>query len=674
MVFSACCALQTLAQTDGGKAGAFLRYGVGGRAMGMGRAFVAVSEDASSVGLNPAGLVGAKRMEITSMYTNLFFDSRFTQLGLVYPRPYESVKNPMLRFLFGPNAAFGFNWIGLSMTGFEQRSSTGHLLGEFGVSENAFLFGWAREETGDWGLVRYGLTFKGVNQNYPGLEASADLDGGWSGRDWSWGMDAGFSFQPIHAPLFRVFSLKYLVPLRIGFAVQNAVQPGWKTSAAKDRFPRVYRGGLSYRMVLRDWIPSSWSAFRQFVGNSHVLAAVDWEWMRGTSTGHYFGMEGIVPLFENRLQVHPRFGLNSRTDGPSLGIGIVLPFTQKAQIQLDYAYGFHPYLPNDNRFFMTIKLGNDRGIGFFQKQSEKTRDQVKTEREWLLKTVAEYPSVEAHLAARRMAMLEEDSLHIRRFYDLIGGIELANALFQDAKLLMRQTKADDAKKKSLDAIKEYTSLFNQRENNPLGDNDLMNYGESLLMAGRPQDAIRVLQEILVPTIRSHFLSGVGERTLGNWDGAIASFKNSVNAAAENARENMSESALNPESMVGISYLGIGESLMRKNEFRDAMGWFDRAIQDFPDSLDWNYPRHPVFPDQNLVDEAQFLKGLCCIQSRDYENGISTLLETERFYPFFDYGIRVGKMAGTLVEVLERKDWPTLLQIADDLYKGYNQIH
>ena len=56
-----------LAQGDGGQAGAFLRYGIGARAMGMGGAFVAVSDDASGLYWNPAGLVGAQRLEISSM-------------------------------------------------------------------------------------------------------------------------------------------------------------------------------------------------------------------------------------------------------------------------------------------------------------------------------------------------------------------------------------------------------------------------------------------------------------------------------------------------------------------------------------------------------------------------------------------------------------------------------
>ena len=85
-----------LAQEDGGQAGAFLSYGVGGRALGMGRAFVAAADDASGVYWNPAGILGVKRFEVTSMYSNLYYDSQFSHVGMVIPRPLENIKNPIV--------------------------------------------------------------------------------------------------------------------------------------------------------------------------------------------------------------------------------------------------------------------------------------------------------------------------------------------------------------------------------------------------------------------------------------------------------------------------------------------------------------------------------------------------------------------------------------------------
>lgn len=672
--FLAFGAMNGLADGDAGQAGALLRYGVGGRALGMGRVYSAVSEDASSVVLNPAGLVGAKRMEFTSMYSNLYYDSRLAQFGWVLPRPFESLKNPMLRFLLGPSASCGFNWVGLSMTGFEQRSDMGERLGNFNFSENAFLFAWAREEAGQWGLFRYGINVKSVNQNYPGMSiiSPTETDGG--KRDWSWGMDLGVSFQPIHAPLLRVFSLKYLVPLRMGFVVQNAVQPNWNTTSAEDRFPRFLRGGFSYRLVLRDWIPASWNSVLRWVGRGQIQTAVDWEWNRGSSTGIYFGMEGMIPVSRTGMVFYPRIGSNNQTDGTSLGIGFALPFTSSAQVQMDYAYGFHPYLSNDSRFFLTVKMGKDRGVGFFKKQLEKAYAKQKTEHGWLLRQVAEYPVPDAHLAAQQLSMLEDDSVLIRRYFDLIGGINLANSLFRDAIELMKQSKLERAKEKAIDAVKEFTPLFNQRDKVPLSDRDLMNYGESLILAGRHSDAVLVLQTVVQPTIRSHFLSAVGNQYLRQWDNSLVSYKNAVNEGAETARESMSETALNPQSMVGLSYLGIGELLIQKRDYSEALKWLNRLIQEFPDSLDFNYPRYPVFPDQNIVDDAQFLKGFCHLRLKEYNESVVSMLEIGRFYSRYDYGQITEKMETQFIEILEKQDWQTFGNIAEGLYVEYVETH
>jgi len=100
-------AFPVLAQESGGYAGSILRYGVGGRAMGMGRACVAVADDARGVYWNPAGILGSGRIELTSMYSNLYYDSEYSHVGIVFPRPLQP-RNAILRFLFGPPTAHLF--------------------------------------------------------------------------------------------------------------------------------------------------------------------------------------------------------------------------------------------------------------------------------------------------------------------------------------------------------------------------------------------------------------------------------------------------------------------------------------------------------------------------------------------------------------------------------------
>ena len=55
---------------DGGDAGAFLKNGIGVRAISMGKAFVAVADDANAGYWNPAGLAVLNTTQLSAMYSN----------------------------------------------------------------------------------------------------------------------------------------------------------------------------------------------------------------------------------------------------------------------------------------------------------------------------------------------------------------------------------------------------------------------------------------------------------------------------------------------------------------------------------------------------------------------------------------------------------------------------
>ena len=62
-----------------------LDLGYGARAVGMGGAFVAVADDGNAGYWNPAGLSQLRQVEITSMYTSLYFGTKFFYLSLSIP-------------------------------------------------------------------------------------------------------------------------------------------------------------------------------------------------------------------------------------------------------------------------------------------------------------------------------------------------------------------------------------------------------------------------------------------------------------------------------------------------------------------------------------------------------------------------------------------------------------
>ena len=61
-----------IALSDGVDAGSFVRDGAGARAFGLGGAFVAIADDASTAVWNPAGLAQLEGLSVGGMYTNKF--------------------------------------------------------------------------------------------------------------------------------------------------------------------------------------------------------------------------------------------------------------------------------------------------------------------------------------------------------------------------------------------------------------------------------------------------------------------------------------------------------------------------------------------------------------------------------------------------------------------------
>lgn len=98
------CAVEASAQSIGKYAGEFLAIGVGGRAMGLGGAYVALAGDATAGYWNPAGLATLDYPEVSLMH-----DERF--VGLVN-YDFAAVAIP-----YGPEASLGLSVIRLGVDG-----------------------------------------------------------------------------------------------------------------------------------------------------------------------------------------------------------------------------------------------------------------------------------------------------------------------------------------------------------------------------------------------------------------------------------------------------------------------------------------------------------------------------------------------------------------------------
>jgi len=129
-----CLILPTVASADEGSAGlAFLKLGVGARAIGMGDAYTAVDGDASSVYWNPAAIIDVESVDITLMHTEWFQDIRYEYVGGVRS--------------FG-DYAIGAGIVGLYMNDLERRvEPTADPIGHFRYFDFAVTGSYARRLT-----------------------------------------------------------------------------------------------------------------------------------------------------------------------------------------------------------------------------------------------------------------------------------------------------------------------------------------------------------------------------------------------------------------------------------------------------------------------------------------------------------------------------------------------
>jgi uncharacterized protein UPF0164 len=99
---------------------AFLKLGVGARAMALGSAYVALADDPTAIHWNPAGLAAIKGTQVTAMHNEWIQDFR-QEFAAVGAR-------------LGPGSV-GVGFSGFYSSEFEKRDDTGVLIGHYGFND-----------------------------------------------------------------------------------------------------------------------------------------------------------------------------------------------------------------------------------------------------------------------------------------------------------------------------------------------------------------------------------------------------------------------------------------------------------------------------------------------------------------------------------------------------------
>ncbi len=212
------------AQGNAGQAGEFLRWGVGAKALGLGRAFTSIADDASSIYWNPAGMTALAQNGATLMFMHLPIgqDASMNYLGGALPVRLFFVNRPggkFVRALQDLKLGVGVIWQSLGEFDFYDgnaaplSSTAKNTIGESAIllaasyPLNPLLRKLTRDQ-GRWlspfkGSLELGFTTKFLKQNLFGEHGSAtSLDLGLKYSHASGVFNLGFVWHDFNSPVF----------------------------------------------------------------------------------------------------------------------------------------------------------------------------------------------------------------------------------------------------------------------------------------------------------------------------------------------------------------------------------------------------------------------------------------------------------------------------------------
>lgn len=188
---------------------AFLKIGVGARALAMGGACTAIADDANTIAWNPAGLAGLTKRELSATHEDLTTDTRFDFATYAHP------------LKFGVLAAAGTY---LSQGRISGRDQNGAPTGGYNAADEAAAVAYAARLGGD---VDLGAAVKYIHS------AIADA----SAQDAALDLGARYVFPEALGPGTP----------SVGVAVQN-FGPTMKYLDEAARLPLTFSAGLGYRL------------------------------------------------------------------------------------------------------------------------------------------------------------------------------------------------------------------------------------------------------------------------------------------------------------------------------------------------------------------------------------------------------------------------------------------
>ncbi|MBI4376897.1 MAG: PorV/PorQ family protein [Elusimicrobia bacterium] len=288
-----------MAQSNG-QPGAFMSYGVGGRALAMGGAYYAISDDATAAYWNPAGLSQLQRKELTTMQASLFAQTKLMYIGYAHPLKGGSVFSLSMTQL----SSGGFEKVDVTYNQATQEPSVINKGGSFSDQQRAIGLSWGKSVTE---TVAFGATIKQVTRQ---LDSSSD------------------DFKTLD-----LGTMKVMGPYRLGLGLQNVFSQS--TGDTDDKLPVVIKLGNSVRLF-KERLTLGLDASRPLSGTVDLRFGGEYWVTRWFA--FRFGLMGVPAIQETDFG----FGLNFRSFG------------------IDIAQGLHD-LGSSTRFSFSFRFGQSKG-------------------------------------------------------------------------------------------------------------------------------------------------------------------------------------------------------------------------------------------------------------------------------------------------------------------------
>ncbi|MFH1862668.1 MAG: hypothetical protein ABH878_07635 [bacterium] len=257
-----CLSSAVQAGSNAGMAGAFLRMGLGARALGMGDVGVAIPGDGFGIFYNPAALPHLQHKTFMASYSYLSLERRYHFIGFAAPlHPPAGQAGEQLQ------AGLGIGWINAGPGTLEGRDSDGNPAGTFENSENAFYVSFGLRITNQ---VAIGISPKVLYNTFP------DISGGESLYSTRLGFDAGLLINPWRT-LYLGVQARHI---NAQYRWDTSTLWGDEGTVQTDKFPRIYRIGASYNLpfgllLAGEYETSDQEAQELHWGGEYTLAASD---------------------------------------------------------------------------------------------------------------------------------------------------------------------------------------------------------------------------------------------------------------------------------------------------------------------------------------------------------------------------------------------------------------